>query len=422
MSQIAIYLIPLVSVGYLARVIGVEGFALIGLASAVGLYVTIVVDWGFGYTGVQMVSAARSDAAAVSKIIFDITIAKIFLIAICLAVVLTLLPIFVKDSTARYAILISTFGQCLGGLSVDWALRGLEKFGKNAAVSLFGRIIVVPLYFLLVRNPNDVLWALAIQVGAGVLTCISSWYLILRLKVFQTTKLSASSAIEQMRSGLAVFASQLAYPVSAGSAAFLLSGLSTTMQLGIFSAAEKMRLAASRALSPTSMVFFSQLSHVAGTNEKEMPRKYFRSVAIHLSIASFVALVMILFSDLIVLILLGSQYTQAIVITKILSLSLLTNAGNTCINQFLMLPLNKKKCYWASVFSGAIATILVMPPLVYLYGAVGAAVAFVVADATSLTVGIVLALMNVHWVRASTVKWRGGLIQLSDKANSKRLK
>ena len=48
--QVACYIFPLLTIPYLARIIGTEGFGKIAFAAAVVSWIQIVVDWGFNYT------------------------------------------------------------------------------------------------------------------------------------------------------------------------------------------------------------------------------------------------------------------------------------------------------------------------------------------------------------------------------------
>jgi len=59
--QIAGYIFPLITIPYLASVIGVEGFGKIAYASAVIVWFKTVADWGFNYTATRDVARNRGD-------------------------------------------------------------------------------------------------------------------------------------------------------------------------------------------------------------------------------------------------------------------------------------------------------------------------------------------------------------------------
>lgn len=65
--QFASYLFPIITVPYLSRVIGVEGYGKIAFASAVMVWVQTVADWGFLLTATRDVAKCRDNKAEVSR-------------------------------------------------------------------------------------------------------------------------------------------------------------------------------------------------------------------------------------------------------------------------------------------------------------------------------------------------------------------
>lgn len=77
--QIAGYLFPLITLPYLARVIGVEGFGKIAFAAAVVLWFKTITDWGFDYTATRDVAQNRDNPEKVSEIFSNVLWARILL-------------------------------------------------------------------------------------------------------------------------------------------------------------------------------------------------------------------------------------------------------------------------------------------------------------------------------------------------------
>ena len=66
--QIAGFILPLITLPYLASVVGLEGFGRIGFASAIIIWVQTISDWGFSYTGTRDVSRNRDNIVILSEI------------------------------------------------------------------------------------------------------------------------------------------------------------------------------------------------------------------------------------------------------------------------------------------------------------------------------------------------------------------
>ena len=66
--QVIIYLAPLITVPYLLRYIGVAKFGIISFAMALVYYFQIVVEYGFGITGIQMIAQSQNNNRKQSEI------------------------------------------------------------------------------------------------------------------------------------------------------------------------------------------------------------------------------------------------------------------------------------------------------------------------------------------------------------------
>ena len=106
--QAAGYIFPLLTLPYLAEVIGVEGFGKIAFAAAVVVWVQTIADWGFNYTATRDVAKNREDAKRVSEIFSNVFWARCILMLFAFMVLL-LLVVCVSKFRENSAILFATF-------------------------------------------------------------------------------------------------------------------------------------------------------------------------------------------------------------------------------------------------------------------------------------------------------------------------
>src|SRR5690554_6359565 len=106
--QIAGYVFPLITIPYLARVIGIDGFGKIAFAAAVILWFQTVSDWGFNYTATRDVARNRDDMKKVSQIFSDVLWARVFL-AVFSFVLLCIMTFYVPYLKENKDILFATF-------------------------------------------------------------------------------------------------------------------------------------------------------------------------------------------------------------------------------------------------------------------------------------------------------------------------
>src|SRR5690554_6583130 len=86
--QIAGYVFPLITIPYLARVIGVDGFGKVAFAAAVIVWFRTIAEWGFNYTATRDVARNRDDLDKVSEIFSNVLWARTFLMFVSLAILL----------------------------------------------------------------------------------------------------------------------------------------------------------------------------------------------------------------------------------------------------------------------------------------------------------------------------------------------
>src|SRR5665811_1452957 len=75
-SQASAYVVPLVITPYLARVLGVEQYGLLGIASNIIANLLTFTDWGFSLSATREVARNAHDPIALREIFWDTMAAK----------------------------------------------------------------------------------------------------------------------------------------------------------------------------------------------------------------------------------------------------------------------------------------------------------------------------------------------------------
>ena len=105
--QVSGFIFPLLTIPYLARVIGVEGFGKIAFASAVMVWLTTISDWGFNYTATRDVAKNNANHEKVSEIFSNVLWARLALMSISLISLLILIAVVPYFSENRAILLVS---------------------------------------------------------------------------------------------------------------------------------------------------------------------------------------------------------------------------------------------------------------------------------------------------------------------------
>jgi len=178
------YVFPIITLPYLARVIGVDKFGEIAFAAAIIIYFQTLVDFGFNYTAVRDIVRCREDTDRVSKIFSSIMAAKIILMLISLFILILFiytLPAFYENRV----ILLLTFLYIPGYiLFPDWFFQAMEEMKYITLLNLLAKLLFTGLVFIFIKEKSDYIFQpLLTALGYFVSGIISIPFILRKYKV-----------------------------------------------------------------------------------------------------------------------------------------------------------------------------------------------------------------------------------------------
>ena len=109
-------LLPLVTLPYVIRIIGLEYFGRIAFAQALVGYLVILVNYGFHLTGTQEIAVNKNRIKKVRKLFYEVTSAKLILLFFSLLILECVLAIFPSLNSIRiiyYLVFIQLMSMCM---------------------------------------------------------------------------------------------------------------------------------------------------------------------------------------------------------------------------------------------------------------------------------------------------------------------
>ena len=129
-------LIPIITLPYLLRVLGVEYFGLITFAQALIMYFNIITDFGFNFSATRDIARNIENKKKVSLIFSTVMIIKLFLLVFSF-VVLSIIIFSFKQFRSDWLIYYLTFGMVFGQTIFPiWFFQGIEKMKHIALLNL----------------------------------------------------------------------------------------------------------------------------------------------------------------------------------------------------------------------------------------------------------------------------------------------
>ena len=182
--QLASYIFPLLTIPYLAKVIGVDGFGKIAFAAAVMVWFRTITDWGFNFTATRDVSRNRENLEKVSEIFSNIFWSRIFLSVISLLLLLLLIEV-VPYFNDNEKILLITFLMVPGQMFFpEWFFQAMERMKYITIFNIASKALFTVLVFIYIKEKSDfILQPLFLSLGYLVSGAGAMYLITIKWKV-----------------------------------------------------------------------------------------------------------------------------------------------------------------------------------------------------------------------------------------------
>ena len=152
------YIFPLVTMPYLARVIGVVGFGEIAFAGSIVAFLETFTDFGFNYTATRDIARCRDDRETVSSIFSNVFWSKMLLMLIAFAM-LCILIFAIPSFYDKRLLLLLTFLYIPGHIIFpDWFFQAMEEMKYITILNVISKALFTALVFVVINQPSDYVW------------------------------------------------------------------------------------------------------------------------------------------------------------------------------------------------------------------------------------------------------------------------
>ena len=371
--QIASYLFPLVTMPYLARVIGAEGFGHIAIASAVIMWIQTISDWGFNYTATRDVAKNRENKDMVSHILSNVIWAKFILLFLSF-VILLLLIYFVPIFRENYLVILITFLMVPGHiLFPDWFFQALERMKYITILNLLSKLLFTIAIFVFIKEKTDYIYQpLFVSLGFILSGIISLYYIFVKWE-YKFYKPELKSIFITIKGSTNVFINNIAPNLYNSFSVVLLGIYSTSIQNGIYDAGKKFTTIIYNFMNIFTRVFFPYFSR------KSQGYKVYAISSILLSV--FLVALIIILAPFLINIFFGSEFADSVVILRITAVSLIFLMIDSVFGINFLLVKGYDKILRNITMVSSIIGFLLAFPLVKYFSAIGVAVVYTFTSA-----------------------------------------
>jgi PST family polysaccharide transporter len=387
--QLGSYLLPIATVVFLARLLGPQGWGGLAFMQAFAGYVMLIVSYGFNYSATREVARHRDDRDKLAELVAGVLGAKAALTVLALLVAL---PVSVLVAPIhRYQSLFwpAMLWALSLSFSLNWFFQGQERMGFVARWESAARILALVGILVAVRSPADTWKVLAIQGGtmsAAVLVEFAVTYREVRFR-FPT----AGAIARTLRLGWSTFLYQGALSFYTTGNGFILGLFGTPAAVGYYVGAERISKAFSTMLFPITQAVFPRMSHLASHARGEAAQLARKSLVIVGTAGCAMGLITFFGAPILVRIVLGPGFENAVVVLRILALLPPLIAFSNVLGIQWMLALGLDRLVNAIVVSACVLNVTLAIILVPHHLQVGMAIAVVASEAL-VAVGLYLVL------------------------------
>jgi PST family polysaccharide transporter len=239
--QVANYLLPLVTVPYLVRVIGIEKYGLVAFAQSLIQYFVTLTDYGFNLSAPRDISVARRDDGRNIGLIFvSVVVVKLCLMLLSITILVILL-IVVPRFRSEWTLFLFTFGQVIGSvLSPFWFFQGIEKMKYITFLNFVDKLIFTLLLFLIIRKPADYLYVPLLTSAGYIMSGIWGLGIALRAIHINRACINYKVILDQVQRGWHIFVSTISVSAYTNTRLFAVGMFTNSTITGSYALAEKL--------------------------------------------------------------------------------------------------------------------------------------------------------------------------------------
>jgi polysaccharide transporter, PST family len=376
--QIVNTVFPLITVPYLTNVLGAESWGTFAFFQAISVYVLLVVEFGFDFSGTREVARHQAVKKKYSEIFWNVLVAKLFLILISLIILYCIhgfIPLFSKHPFFLWSCYLFGIGQ---GLNLIWFFQGLEKMKLVASLDVTTKIFMLIGIFVFIKSPEDAWKILALYFFSSFISNFFAYVIAFKDVEFCKPTLDSFKNIFIIGWGMFVFKSSTTlYAVSNT----IILGLLCPMEfVGYYAISDRIIKVLRGIIHPLNRAFFPRLSILVKEDLNKALLGVRLSLLLTCGISIILAVGVYFFAPIIVNSLLGGSFSEAITVLKIMAILLPVVSLSSGLGLNWMVPLGQDWAFNKIIMFAGLLNICLAFLLIPKYFHVGATISLVIVE------------------------------------------
>lgn len=353
------YFLPLLTLPYLVRVIGIDKFGTLALATAVIAFFAVVTDYGFNFTATREISLNKSNKQELNKIVSSVMTIKLIFMFLSLLILVVLIS-FVQKFNHEAIIYLLTFGTVIGQVLFPvWFFQGMEKMQFITVVNIISKTLSTLCIFIFIKVPDDYYLVPILIATGSIVGGIYSLYLIKKDFGIDFELQSRDELLKHIKGGSNLFFTSMLSTLLSSSGLLILGFYASNGIVGLYAAIEKLFKAIVGLFAPITQALYPiSCKQLDGSGQRA--NKYIIKLIVYMvALSLLVAGVVSVCSSFIVTIFYGTTMLGYTYVLQVMMIWLVFGVMNNVIGiQYLSAKRLDKFYMIAFVLGGLITVIL----------------------------------------------------------------
>jgi len=378
-AQLLKLILPLITIPYLARILGVNGWGVISYLQSMGMVFAILVIYGFDISATREIAKFKNQPDKLREIVCGILSARIILAVIFFILILFFRPFFPIISQNVILFILVIIWAFFFSMNMFWFFQGTEQMVLLAKIDIFSKIISIILIFILINKPGDE-WKYFLSHSIGLcLAVIISLITIYKEVGYESPKYQLGK--KYILNGRDIFLSSAAWNLYNSGSAFLLGLFVSIEGVGYFASADRIIKLFREILRPFNQVLFPRVINLINIKNINMAKSYLLKSAIFLNIfALLTSCCFYFFANYVIIAIYGVKFIDSIIILKIFSIIPIIIVNTNIFGNLWLIPLGLDRQYLYIIICALILNVTLIVVFVPNFGIVGMALITVLTE------------------------------------------
>lgn len=379
-------LFPLITMPYLARVLGADGVGEVNFAASIVSYFIIIAALGIPLYGIREIANVREDKKKLEKTFSEIFVINAISSSISIVLYLMVIQLNIFEEN-RILLYINGITLLFNIANIDWLYRGLEEYKYITIRSTIIKLLSLVCIFIFIKDTNDFVVYSIISVLALNLNHL--WNIIHSRK-FVKISFNDLNLKKHLRPIIILVSVDLAVSIYVNLDTTMLGILCNAKTVGYYTNSIKINKIVVSIVTSITTVLIPRLSYYI---KNDMRDKFEKLVVVALKTITCISVPasigIFVLAKPIVENFLGMEFSPAIITIKILSLLIIILSVGNLFGTQILIPIGKENYLLKSVVCGAVINFILNLILIPKFENNGAAIASVIAEFSVMVIQIV---------------------------------